>query len=298
MYEFVKDYRDKDSLRDSFNCLAEETFGLNFEHWYQAGFWSDDYNPHSVVDCDTGRIVANVSVNRMEFLVNGRKKLFIQLGTVMTDKAYRGQGLSRRLMEWVLEEWEEKADGIYLFANDTVLDFYPKFGFSRAEEYQHVRRMENPAARDLTAEQSKCCACKVSLETVSDWQDFAARVSTYRTQGSFAVNNRGLLMFYATSFMKDCIYYLEELDAYVIAELDGDVLILHDIYARGKTSPEEASAFFGTEIRKLVLGFTPEETADYDCLLYREEDTTLFVKGADLEYFSEDKKRFPVLSHA
>ena len=32
--EIRKDYRDEKILRDSFNALAEETFGLNFENWY------------------------------------------------------------------------------------------------------------------------------------------------------------------------------------------------------------------------------------------------------------------------
>ena len=38
MYEIVKHYRDNKALRDSFNALAEKTFGLNFEGWYQNGF--------------------------------------------------------------------------------------------------------------------------------------------------------------------------------------------------------------------------------------------------------------------
>lgn len=298
MYKFVKDYRDNEILRASFNRLAEETFGLNFEDWYQAGFWGDDYNPHSIVDCDTGHVVANVSVNRMEFLADGRKQLLIQLGTVMTDKAYCGQGLSRRLMEWVLEEWEGRADGVYLFANDTVLDFYPKFGFCKADEYQYVRPVKDDLCGRRIAGRNRVCARRVALETVSDWQTFAVKVSAYHTQGSFAVNNLGLLMFYATSIFKDCVYYLEELDAYVIAEVDNEALILYDIYAKGKVSPEKIAACFGKETGKQELGFTPEDSAGYDCRIYHEEDTILFVKGAGLEHFTDEKKMFPILSHA
>ncbi len=33
MYKIVKNYRDNDALRHSFNELAEKTFGLNFEDW-------------------------------------------------------------------------------------------------------------------------------------------------------------------------------------------------------------------------------------------------------------------------
>lgn len=84
-----------------------------------------------------GRVVSNVSVNHMVFDVCGEKKHYIQLGTVMTDPEYGGRGLNRILMERVLSEYEGKTDGIYLFANDTVLDYYPKFGFRPAKEYEY-----------------------------------------------------------------------------------------------------------------------------------------------------------------
>ena len=42
MYEIVKNYRHDARLRASCNALAEKTFGLNFENWYQNGFWNDN----------------------------------------------------------------------------------------------------------------------------------------------------------------------------------------------------------------------------------------------------------------
>jgi hypothetical protein len=44
-------------------------------------------------------------------------------------------------LEKVLGEWRRKYDLIYLFANDSVLDYYPKFGFSRVEEYQYLKEI-------------------------------------------------------------------------------------------------------------------------------------------------------------
>lgn len=37
-------------------------------------------------------------------------------------------------MNKVLEEYTNQVDFMYLFANDTVLDFYPRFGFIPAQE--------------------------------------------------------------------------------------------------------------------------------------------------------------------
>ena len=130
--QILKGYRDDDTLRGSFDRLARRTFDLTFEDWYQNGFWGDDYIPYSVVI--DGAVAANVSVNRTNFVLDGETKRFIQLGTVMTDERYRNRGLIRRLMTEIDRDFAGQADGVYLFANDSVLDFYPKFGFRWAAE--------------------------------------------------------------------------------------------------------------------------------------------------------------------
>lgn len=59
----------------------------------------------------------------------------------MTDENYRKKGLNRILMEKVLSEWKSKCDMIYLYANDSVLDFYLKFGIVPVEEYQAAKKI-------------------------------------------------------------------------------------------------------------------------------------------------------------
>lgn len=81
-YEVISGYRRDDRLRASFNELAGETFGLDFEDWYRNGYWGEDYNPHSIVI--DGEVAANVSVNRTDFIRRGERIRLIQLGTVMT----------------------------------------------------------------------------------------------------------------------------------------------------------------------------------------------------------------------
>ena len=98
------------------------------------GYWTDAYIPYTLMDGDTA--AANISVNTMKTIWNGQIKNYIQLGTVMTAPSCRKQGLSRFLLEEIKKDWEGRCDGMYLFANNTVLDFYPRFGFSRQEQYQ------------------------------------------------------------------------------------------------------------------------------------------------------------------
>lgn len=139
MWEIAKSVRDDGELRRSFNELAKKTFDLDFEDWHQNGFWGNNYIPYSVVM--DGKVVANVSVNRTDMLWNGSKKHLIQLGTVMSEEACRNQGMIRRLMEEIEQDFGAEAEGIYLFANDSVLDFYPKFGFRKAVEYQYSKKV-------------------------------------------------------------------------------------------------------------------------------------------------------------
>ena len=92
-----KNYRDNESLRNSFNELAGKVFGgLNFEDWYRNGFWKDNYIPYSIVI--DGKVVSNVSVNACNMNYDGRIVKLIQLGTVMTDPDRRLIRLGRKLL--------------------------------------------------------------------------------------------------------------------------------------------------------------------------------------------------------
>lgn len=128
------DYKNHDEYRASFNRLSKLVFGIDFEAWYQKGAWGDRYICHSIVADD--QIIANVSVSKMDLVINGESKSAIQIGTVMTHPEYRGKGLSRQLMEYVLETYEGTCDLLFLFANSTVLEYYPKFGFTALPEHQ------------------------------------------------------------------------------------------------------------------------------------------------------------------
>ena len=129
----VKDYMNDEALRHELNGLTEKTFGFNFESWVTNGYFEGDYIPYSFEE--NGKIISNVSANRMHFIQNGVRRYYIQIGTVMTAKEYRNQGLARKLMEHVLEEYEDKCDGIYLFGDLGALDFYRKLGFEEKIQY-------------------------------------------------------------------------------------------------------------------------------------------------------------------
>lgn len=288
MYTLVKNYKDNFELRSSFNRLAVKTFGLNFEDWYQNGYWKDKYIPYSIVN---GReVIANVSVNLMDMCWENNIRHFIQLGTVMTDERYRNQGLIQKIMNEIEREFYAKADGIYLFANDSVLDFYPKFGFHKATEFQYSRQVEITGNENIT---------KISMHTQKEWDILENAIRESRYQNELAmIANVELYMFYVTKFMQENIYYDKLTDTYVIAELEDDTLFLHAIFSRKDISLEQVINLFGSKVKKVILGFTPNEKENYRCLKVEEQDTTLFVKGDVFCDFEERKVMFPTLSHA
>ena len=295
MYEFKKDYKENEKLRVSFNALAERTFGLNFEDWYQNGYWRENYIPYSMV-CD-GKVIANVSVNLTEMLLDGEPRKLIQLGTVMTDEAFRGQGLIRGLMEEIEKDYAGKVDGMYLFANDSVLDFYPKFGYRKATEYQYVKNVRNTEMQDTEAQAP--AVRQLPMRESAQWEKLEAAIDGSVHHERFdMIHNNGLYMFYVTKFMQENVYFDASNDAYVIAEQEGDTLILHSVFAPKQVSLDDVIGAFGDTVQKVVLGFTPENAAGYQAEEVQEEDTTLFVKGGVFEGFEEQRLMFPTLAHA
>lgn len=284
--QIVKNYRDNEALRASFNRLSEKTFGLNFENWYQNGFWKDNYIPYSVIE--DGEVVSNVSVNACNMNYNGKLVKLIQLGTIMTDEDYRGKGYARTLMEEVLKDYEGKVDGIYLYANDSVLDFYPKFGFNVAKEYQYSKEVS------IEAEQT---ATQVPMKDQGDFAKMAEILAT-RSQNSkmYMVDNTGLYMFYLSQFMTENVFYIKECDSYAIAEIEDDTLILHAVIGEGKI--DDAISSFGSLVKKAVLCFTPDDPSGFSKEEIHEEDTTFFTKGKFFEESKDDAFMFQAITHA
>lgn len=288
VYMLDNNIRENKKVRQGFNELSKKTFNLSFETWYQNGYWTDKYIPYVLLDGD--RVVSNVSVNIIDTIWKNEQKRYIQLGTIMTDIEYRGKGLSRLLMEKVLEEWKYKCDTIYLFANDTVLDFYPKFGFIKANEYQHQMSINYQTGAIRRLDMSSLTDREVLLEKYQHSNPFSALPM---------VDNAGLLMFYCSQFMKDCVYYVEDYDAVVVAMKDDENLICFDIFCDEKNDINDILAIVAKKNTvNVVFGFSPKDITNCQASLLQEEDNTLFVLSNKENIFIDNQLMFPLLSHA
>lgn len=287
-YTFTKQVRDNASLRQSFMDLAAQTFGLSFENWYQAGCWSDSYLPYSFI-CQ-GRIVANASVSLMDFSWRGKQRLYIQIGTVMTDPAFRGHGLSRRLLENILEDWKDQCSAVYLFANNTVLDFYPRFGFVPQEEYEYSLPL-SPVPGDFHP---------LSVDQEMDLQILRRCYQKSNPYSAFTMEeNLGLLMFYCMDFTKHMVSYSPSLDLICIGEQEGDTFYCYELLGSPRRPLAETLRLAApAQARRAVLGFTPREAAGGSFSPVSQEDLTLFFLKGSENLFAGEKLIFPALSHA
>ncbi|WLD92309.1 GNAT family N-acetyltransferase [Alkalihalobacillus sp. AL-G] len=289
---FYKDYKNNEKLRKSFNELATLIFGINFEDWYQKGYWNNRYIPFSYTDGD--KVIANVSVNLLEFVINGEKKRAIQIGTVMTHPDYRDRGLSASLMNKVLEEYENKYDFMYLFANQSVLEFYPKFGFKPVKEYQfsmEYSTSQNGVTGIRKLDGSNIDDLKFIYELALERVPVSKRFGTDNTQG--------LLMFYCIYVFNNDIYYLEDEEAIVIFEQeDGQVDIFDMVSKKAVNIDKILSKISHYDINKIVFHYTPDYQGIKTQRYIFNGDDVLFVKISGNNEFPLFQVKHPLTSQA
>lgn len=308
----IRDYMQDAAARAALGALTQAAFGFDFEAWAARGFCARGaYVPYSFEE--DGRILSNVSVNRMEFCLNGEKRRWLQLGTVATREDMRGRGLARRLVEIALADSMDGCDGVYLFANPEAAGFYEKCGFTRGIEYRSFPRAEaylNTDARlSSMRERGDSCA-EARLDTGArfvpvnpgDERALAAYQRAVHETEPYAAfwqeNGFGLAMFYTMN--AENAYYCPALDAHAVVE-DGS---LNAVFARNMPLLRAVLAALAASENvetPTVIGFTPgPEDADACVRVPWDggDDYRLYGRGRVLEEIAANRLCFPALSHA
>ncbi|WP_240415590.1 GNAT family N-acetyltransferase [Paenibacillus periandrae] len=292
--KLIQDYKHLPEYRLSFNELAAQVFHIDFEQWYKRGCWDDTYTCYSYIDGNT--VVANLSVSRMKLVLNGQHYKGIQIGTVMTHPDYRSRGLSRKLLEFVLAEYEAKCDLMYLFANKSVLDFYPKFGFTPVREASFTMPASN--------QEPKCSSLRqLDVNAAADWkliQTLAAERQPISQQCG-VMGATGIFLWYCLNVFGEDIYLIEDTQTLVIAQYEDKELHVFDVISQ---EPVELTALLAAivsrEISSVHFHFTPQfndiEVAAAPSLV--EPDTTLFIRANSARLSLPSPLRFPLVAQA
>ncbi len=246
--------------------------GLDFRPWYAWGGWTSAYEAHAFAEA--GEIVANVSVMRMRLVVGGQEIRGAQLGAVGCVPERRGRGLVRALLERALAQVEPEADLIFLYANEGVLDLYPRFGFRRVGE--------SLFELELALDPALAPAPRLDLDDASrraGWLSACAR-SVPATERFGARDYGPVALWHACNAYPRDVRLLEEWNAYVVAVQRGDTLHLLDV-----ASPRRFDLLpvlprlIGEPVARIRFGFCPERW----CPAARAvgpSDEALFVRGA------------------
>lgn len=293
-YQLISDYKQIEKYKKSFNELAKHIFGLDFKEWYDKGCWNDNYICYSYLDGDN--VIANASVNKMVVVSEGKEYNAIQLGTVMTHPAYRHQGLAAKLMNHIIKKYEKNYDFIYLFANETVLDFYPKFGFEPIQESSFSLKasdLKKPVAKKITLR-------KLDVNNKADFElmkEFAAeRITSSSILG--VKDNEHLLMFYFILAFADAVYYIEEEDVIIIFKEENHVLHIVDVITKKRVEIDKIlTGIVSTDTEIIKFYFTPDlDGKNIHTELITESDDLLFVCPLLINLTSPFL--FPLTSHA
>jgi GNAT superfamily N-acetyltransferase len=290
-YKLLIGYRQENEYRHAFNDLAKNIFNISFEDWYQAGYWNEKYIPYTLFDGH--KAIANASANIMDFNTFGESKRYIQIGTVMTDENYRNKGLSRFLIEKILNDWNTRCDFVYLYANSTVLDFYPKLGFTRVKEYECFKKIKKFSPSQFE---------KLNMNVQENRNKLYDYVRTTKVFGKLSMQeNADLVMFYCITVLKDCVYFLKSLDTFAIAKFNNKQIHLLDVFSKNEINLNAIiNLLSGQTTNSILLGFTPKDFTSFEIRHVDEalKDEVLFIKNDKTKLFYNNKIMYPLLSHA
>jgi ribosomal protein S18 acetylase RimI-like enzyme len=260
------------SRHDAFLRYVSRVFPrADFRPWYACGGWTSRYETHATADGD--ELVANVSVMRMRAVIGGREVRAAQLGAVGSVPEVRGRGLVRPLLERVLAELERETELVYLYANDRVLDFYPRFGFRRVQE--------STFELEAAADPAFAPAPRLDLDDRAQrdaWLAACAR-SVPPTERFGARDYGPVALWHACAFYRRDVYVLSEGEVYAVAVQRGDALHLLDVAApRRFDLLEIVPRLVRAPVARVRFGFCPELWAPAARAVGPSEDL-LFVRG-------------------
>jgi predicted GNAT family N-acyltransferase len=289
--KLVMDYKENETIRNSLFKLGKETFGIDYEAWFNLGYWNDRYICYSYVLDD--EVISNVSVNKMDLIINGKTIHAIQLGTIMTNVHYLNQGLAKQLIQNVLKDYEAKVDFIYLFANDSVLNFYPRFGFKPLIETEFILSIEPHLVKQLNPKEQLVL---LDLDKVSDY-NLVHRLTKNRVPVSSycgVIHDEHLTRFYLSSIYKNQIHYLKDYDCIVIMEVNGETIHLIDVISEKVVDLNDIIQVIVPDwIKEINFHFKPQLNQE---LQTKPFDQHCFVIANSFNF--NDIFRFPSLSLA
>ena len=258
----VQNYQSESYIQRC-NPLMKQVFGRTLEHWYRTGAWNRQFECYAKLDGP--RMLAQVGVVHLTLLLGETKCQAIELNGVAVSPEVRGRGYARELLAHILQKYASTP--AFLFANDTVLDFYPKFGFRRRrdllpvamEAFDHPDLVPNRLSPD---EARPLLEQRLRLSTATDAED-GLPIALFHLYGDYAPH----------------IYAIGK-DLAVVARQQGTTLHISDLFGRREIDWETLLPQLPfRRIERIEFGFTPDRLGVSFHWEERQIDRNLFVRG-------------------
>ncbi len=253
-------------FKNQYNELVINTFDFSFDRWHEQNVWDRDYECYSIIE--NGIMIANISVFKMNLLIDGLQHDFLQIGAVATKKEYRNKGYSRQIMNHIFNIYPDTP--AFLFGSDSVLEFYPKFGFSPT--------IDRKPYIECTLENE----CEMTrLEVTNPKVDKYLKERSQFSKVFDCTNQYSINWFHLLYGFSNNIYEIPELDVMIVAKQYDNTLEIYDVVANKPVSFSKLIPHLSFKgVNLIQFGFNPDWlNVDYCMKEYKIEDSTLFLKG-------------------
>lgn len=264
---FVFNNENNKEYQNKFNNLMKEIF-FDFGFWLDLNLWDENYESYAIED--NGQLVSNVCVYKTNIIFRGIKYSALSVGGVATKPEYRKKGLLKTLIEKVIKKYENTP--MYLCANNSVIDFYPKFGFERVYEKLPVvdLKLDNEFDGDICR--------KLQYDDKKVWEYIYKR--NVFSKNLDCLNTQSINMFHLYSGQyNDSIFELAEINTLIIAKKKNDILKIFNVYCKQEVEFNELLKnlpFKG--VKRIEFGFMPYwENINYRMEEYKTDP--IFVKN-------------------
>ncbi|MGK0468342.1 GNAT family N-acetyltransferase [Clostridium sp.] len=273
-YIIVSNYMNNEKYRLSFNKLSMDIFESDPEKWYEKNLYYNKCAFYSYIYHD--KVVANISVNIMDLIVDGQKKTALQLSGIMTHPAHRNKGLSASLINYIIDKYENEYDIIYIFAEDSVLSFYTKFGFKQIIEDSYELDTNQINRKEIMIKKLEIDDkndCDTILRSIKNRQPLSKKLDIF--------NDLWPLHIFCMYVYTDDMYYLEDEDTIVIANREDGCVHIYDVVSLAPIDIDSIiEKIITPDDEKIEFHFIPESNK-YNILKISKKrpDNWLFVRS-------------------
>ena len=219
-YIYSENYWDNPEPKKKLIAFLKNIFNLDLSLWDNFGYWDKNYRPFSYFK--DGELISSVCIYSMDMMVDGKQRKVAQVSAVGTLEEYRRQGINSELTCKATAWAEKEHDFFFLFADTDAFSYYKGHGFKRVTENKNIYPLEGIPTNNKSR--------KLNVNDKSD-RDLIYRIATKREPVSnlLGILNEKLFMFWCLYFLRDNIYYIEQLDTLVLLERKNNVLTIYDI---------------------------------------------------------------------